>query len=150
MLSNAVLLITSLLAITSRNPKGTSYRLGHDSWSRESTVERYERVLVGSYADCFRGKLDVVKSADPQIIYALFCIVKEARLNILGNPWMRTLKAAVCFNDDEVRNEAGKLSLFTKEVIHYLDVFNVGPKIVDVNVMADPAPVFVETQAVFA
>ncbi|EZG42882.1 hypothetical protein GNI_213140 [Gregarina niphandrodes] len=74
----------------------------------------------------------------------------EARLNILGNPWMRTLKAAVCFKDDEVRNEAGKLSLFTKEVIHYLDVFNVGPKIVDVNVMADPAPVFVQTQAVFA
>ncbi|EZG43106.1 putative retropepsins domain protein [Gregarina niphandrodes] len=54
-----------------------------------------------------------------------FYIVKEARLNILGNPWMRTLKAAVCFKDDEVRNEAGKLPLFTKEVIPYSDVFNV-------------------------
>ncbi|EZG42968.1 retroviral aspartyl protease, partial [Gregarina niphandrodes] len=66
-----------------------------------------------------------------------FYIVKEARLNILGNPWMRALKAAVCFKEDEVRNEVGKLSLFTKDIVPYSDAFSVTTKVVDVNVMAD-------------
>ncbi|EZG42991.1 retroviral aspartyl protease, partial [Gregarina niphandrodes] len=119
------------------------------SWQQLQTLPLEYRCLWRPNEDgemmlnFIQGSCEVVGTINLPVISPLgnvemeFCIVKDARLNILGNPWMRTLSAAICFKNDEVRNEIGQLPLFTGEMVTYADVFSTTQSIVDVNILSD-------------
>ena len=66
-----------------------------------------------------------------------FYIIEGARLDLLGNPWMRAVQAAVCFKHDEVRNDIASMSLSTRSNYPNHDVLQTQAHITEIKNIKD-------------
>lgn len=66
-----------------------------------------------------------------------FCIIEDARIDLLGNPWMRAVGAAVCFKNEELSNEIATMPLATRSYIQSYQAFEVQDHITEIKNITD-------------